>query len=154
MQYSITCHPQTDGQIEVINCTLCNILRSLIQENPYQWDYTLPQAEFAYNNVPNRSSGKSLFKIVYIWPLLHTLDLVHLPKLSRMSIIADHMIDKVINVHEEVKKKLEELTTKYKTDTNKHRHFKSFAIGDQEIVHLRKERFPVGKYNKLKQKKI
>ncbi len=93
LQYSSTCHPQTDGQTEVINRTLGNILRSLTQENPRQWDNALPQAEFAYNNVPNRSSGKSPFEIVYIRPPLHTLDLVPLPKLPGMSIIADHMID-------------------------------------------------------------
>lgn len=66
LQFSSTCHPQTDGQTEVVNRTLGNILRSLIQENLPQWDYVLPQAEFTYNNMPNQSSGKSPFEIVYI----------------------------------------------------------------------------------------
>ena len=43
---------------------------------------------------------------------------------------ADHMIDRAINIHEKVKKKLEEFTIKYKTDIDKHRRFKSFAIRD------------------------
>lgn len=53
-----------------------------------------------------------------------------------MSVIVDHMIDKAINVHEEVKKKLEESAAKYKTDRDKQRHFKSFTVGDQVMVHL------------------
>ena len=59
--------------------------------------------------MPNRSSGKSPFEIVYIRPLLYALNLVPLSKLPRMNIIADRMVDKIINVHEEIKKKLETL---------------------------------------------
>ena len=74
LQYSTTCHPQTDGQTEVVNRTLGNILRSLCQESPRQWDFVICQAEFAYNNVPNCSTGKSPFEIVYVRSPLHTLD--------------------------------------------------------------------------------
>lgn len=31
-------HPQTDGQIEVINMILGNLLRCLIRENKKHWD--------------------------------------------------------------------------------------------------------------------
>ena len=64
------------------------------------------------------------------------------------------MVDKVINVHEEVKNKLEESTTKYKADADKHRRFKSFAVVDQVMVNLQKDKFPFGEYNKIKWKKI
>ena len=104
--------------------------------------------------MPNQSNGKPPLEIVYIRPPLHTLDLVLLPKLPGKNIIANHMVDKVINVHEEVKKKLEESTTKYKAYKNKHRHFKFFAVGDQVMVNLQKDRFRFGEYNKLKQNKI
>lgn len=67
-----------------------------------------------------------------------------------MSIIDDHMIEKVINVHEEIKKKLKEFVTKYKIDTDKHRHFKPFAVGKLVMVHLQKDIISIGAYNKLK----
>ena len=41
------------------------MLRSLSAENPKQWDKVLAQAEFAYNDLPNISTGMSPFKILY-----------------------------------------------------------------------------------------
>ena len=104
--------------------------------------------------MPNRSSEKSTFEIVYIRHSLHALNLVPLSKLPRMNIIADHMVDKVINVHEKVKKKLETLLLKYKAEADKHRCFKYFVVEDQVMVHLCKDKFPIEEYNKLKKKKI
>jgi hypothetical protein len=37
----------------------------LVTEHNSQWDQILPQAEFAYNESPNRSVGKIPFEIVY-----------------------------------------------------------------------------------------
>ena len=34
-------------------------------KNPKQWDLELAQAEFAYNDTPNRSIGMSRFHIVF-----------------------------------------------------------------------------------------
>jgi imidazoleglycerol phosphate dehydratase HisB len=50
-------HTQTDGQIEVVNRSLGDLLRSLVVEHHNQWDQILPQAEFAYNDSPNWSTG-------------------------------------------------------------------------------------------------
>ncbi|KAK9950547.1 hypothetical protein M0R45_006032 [Rubus argutus] len=154
LQYSSTCHPQTDGQTEVVNRTLGNLIRSLSGDRPKQWDFALAQAEFAYNNMVNRSTGKTPFEIVYGRTPHHTLDLVPLPKLPGMSIAANHMAEKMAEIHADTKKAIEDSNAQYKSQADMHRRLKVFKVGDEVMVHLRKERFPVGTYNKLKQKKI
>ena len=64
MKFISTHHPQTNGQTEVVNRSLGNLLRCLVGDKPKGWDLILPQAEFAYNNSVNRSTGKSTFQIV------------------------------------------------------------------------------------------
>ena len=65
LNFSSTYHPQFNGQTEVVNRSLGKMLRSLVGENMKQWDKVLAQAEFAYNDSPNRSTGISPFKIMY-----------------------------------------------------------------------------------------
>jgi hypothetical protein len=47
--YSTTCHPQTDGQTEVVNRTVIQLLRAIIQKNLKNWEDCLSFIEFAYN---------------------------------------------------------------------------------------------------------
>lgn len=47
--FSTTCHPQTDGQTEVVNMTLSTLLRATIGKNMKNWVDCIPFIEFAYN---------------------------------------------------------------------------------------------------------
>jgi hypothetical protein len=49
----------------VVNQSLEDLLKILVTEHHSSWDNILPQAEFAYNDSVNRSTGKIPFQIVY-----------------------------------------------------------------------------------------
>jgi len=65
LKFSTAFHPQTDGQNEVVNRSLGNLLRTLVGEHTGSWDLKLATAEFAYNTTMNRTTGKSSHEIVY-----------------------------------------------------------------------------------------
>jgi hypothetical protein len=54
-----------DGQIEVMNISLGDLLRSLVTKHHSQWDHILPHEEFSYNDSLNISTEKSPLQIVY-----------------------------------------------------------------------------------------
>jgi hypothetical protein len=63
LMFSSAYHPQTDGQTEVVNRSLGDLLRSLVTEHHSSWDNVLPQAEFAYNDSVNRRIEKFHFRL-------------------------------------------------------------------------------------------
>ena len=88
LKFSTAYHPQTDGKTEVVNKSLRNLLRCLVGDSPGNWDLILPQAEFAYNNSVNQSTGKSPFEIVHGYKPRKPTDLIPLPHHARVSVSA------------------------------------------------------------------
>ena len=126
MNFSSTSHPQTDSQIEVVNRTLGNLLRYIAGDMPKQWDLTLAQAEFAYSNMVNKSTGKALFEVVYGKTPRLAVDLANLPKLPGASVTAEHLAEHVKSIHDKVRQHLEKSYAKYKEATDKGRRSKIF----------------------------
>ncbi|KAJ9536810.1 hypothetical protein OSB04_un000034 [Centaurea solstitialis] len=85
LNFSRAHHPQSNGQTEVTNRTLGNLLRSLVGANPKLWDLVLPQAEFTYNRSNHKSTGMSLFLVVYGRNPFTPLDLTPLPAATYFS---------------------------------------------------------------------
>ncbi|KAK1684873.1 hypothetical protein QYE76_045721 [Lolium multiflorum] len=63
--FSTTCHPQTDGQTEVVNRTLSQLLRSMIKKNLKEWEECLPHVEFAYNRAVHSTTELCPFEVHY-----------------------------------------------------------------------------------------
>lgn len=97
----------------------------------------------------NRSTSKSPFEIVYTKPPKHALDLGLLPKLQGLNVAAEHMADRVQQIHEEVRLNLGQANCKYKDAVNTKRRVKIFQEGDLVMAHLHKNRFPAGTNGKL-----
>ncbi|PKU70520.1 ATP-dependent DNA helicase RecG [Dendrobium catenatum] len=142
-------HPQTDVQTEVVNRTLGNMLRCLVQERPKQWEEALSIAEFAYNAMTNRSTGKPPFCIVYTKAPNIALNLTVLPKCK--SAAASSFTDRYKEMLEEVRQQIIKANQRYKEAADTHRRQRLFNIGDLVMVRLRRE---PGTYSKLARRKI
>ena len=84
LKFSSTFHLQIDGQTEVVNRSLGDMLRCLVRVKQSVWDLILSTTEFAYNNFINRSTGKSHFQIVNGYSLRTPIDLIPLPPHTRV----------------------------------------------------------------------
>nr|GEX78649.1 retrotransposon protein, putative, Ty3-gypsy subclass [Tanacetum cinerariifolium] len=124
LNFSSTAHPQTDGQTEVVNHTLGNMIRCLCEEKPKLWDVSLVQAEFAYNSTVHSSMRFSPFEIVYKTSPRHVVDLVDLP--GKKNVQANRMVEEVQATHEVVRANITEANAKYKIAADKHRQVKFF----------------------------
>jgi transposase InsO family protein len=154
LSFSSAYHPQMDGQTEVVNRSLGDLLRSLVAEHHSQWDQILPQAEFAYNDSPNRSTGQSPFQIMYGMQPRGVSELRDLEKSEFRSASAEDFAAEMQELHNKIKERLQNSNQEYKHRADQHRRELQFEVGDLVLAHLRKERFPRGTYNKLKMKKI
>jgi hypothetical protein len=54
--FSTTCHPQTDGQTEVVNRTLSTMLKDVLDKNLRRSEDCVPHVEFAYNHATHSST--------------------------------------------------------------------------------------------------
>ena len=147
--FSTTCHPQTDGQIEVVNRTLSALLRSLVKKNLRTWEECLLHVEFAYNHALHSATKFSLFEVVYGFNPLSPLDLLPLPLSERVSTDGKRKVDTIKKLHEQVRANIEAKTEGYKRLANKKRKEVIFQEGDLVWVHMRKERFPEQRKSKL-----
>ena len=151
LKYFIAYNSQTDGQNEVVNRTIGNLLRCLIQDYQSSWDELLPRIEFAYNCSTNRSTKLSPFHIVYGQGPKRPIDLHSITHEHPKSFWAESFIEHVHAIHDIVSKQLALSYEAYKLSADLHTRYKTFKEGDLVMVKLHPHRLPT-LYSKLQLK--
>jgi hypothetical protein len=112
--FSTTCHPQTDGQTEVVNRTLSTLLRAVLKTNLKMWEECLPHVEFAYNRSLHSTTKMCPFEIVYGLLPRAPIDLMPLPTSEKMNFDAKQRSELMLKLHETTKENIERMNAKYK----------------------------------------
>lgn len=148
--FSTSYHRQTDGQTEVTNKTLGTILRTIVHKNLRDWDVKLDHAEFAFNRSPSLATIMSPFECVLGSNPLLPVYLIKLPLQEEVYKGAQEHAEQMMRIHKLVKTNIHKANAKYKRKADKGRkEQKQLQAGVWVWVHLRKDRFPKQRKNKL-----
>jgi hypothetical protein len=101
--FSTTCHPQIDGQTEVVNMTVSTMLMVVLKKNIKMWEECLPHIEFAYNRSLHSTTKMCPFEIVYglLPPAL--IDLMPLPSSKKLNFDVEQRAELMLKMHETTK---------------------------------------------------
>ncbi|GKA95914.1 putative CCCH-type zinc finger family protein [Tanacetum coccineum] len=130
--FSTSYHLKTDGQTKVINRSLGNLIRCLVEDKPKQWDLVLSFAEFTFKNSKNRTTQRSPIEIVYgLSPYIVT-DLIPIPNLRKANVKVDEFAEHIKNIHEEVKLQVEAHNARLRVRVNVKLHDRK--VGPYQIL--------------------
>lgn len=115
---------------------------------------TLPIADFAYNKAIHRIMGKSLFSLVYTKDPNHLVDVSSILRPPKGNPQAIDFVEQAQAVVDVVRNRLEEAYNKEKACTNEHRRAQIFQLGEEVMVHFRRERMPINMGDKLQARKF
>jgi hypothetical protein len=112
--FSTTCHPQTDGQTDVVNRTLSTMLRAVLESNLKLWEECLPHIESAYNRSMHSTTKVSPFQVVYGFNPRAPIDLFPLPPSKTTCFDASQQSKFILKMHETIKLNIEKMNEKYR----------------------------------------
>ena len=79
LNFSTVYHPHIDGQTQVVNQSIGDLLRCLVGEHLTIWDMVLLMTEFAHNSSVNRYIGLNLLEIVSDYKHRKPINLLSFP---------------------------------------------------------------------------
>lgn len=120
-------HPQTDGQTERVNQCLETFLRCFVHYCPSQWFHWLTLAEYWYNTSCHSALQMTPFEALYGYHPRHfSLDSTNVPAVSGISdwVHQRQFMERLIKQH------LLRAQQRMKSQADKHRSERVFAVGD------------------------
>jgi Integrase core domain len=122
-------HPQTDGQTEVVNRSLGNMLRAQVKTMD-SWDNILSKVEFEFNSSDNRSTSFSPFQVLYGFNPKGPLDLLPIQGPGESTKKVEQRLTELQVIHAQVRENLEASYARYKQQADASRVEVSFDVGD------------------------
>ncbi|MCO5600815.1 hypothetical protein L7F22_054931 [Adiantum nelumboides] len=137
LNFSSAYHPQTDGQSEIVNSTILDLLKSYVNEvgQQTQWEKYLPLVEYAYNNTVHTSTGKTPFEIVEGIPKVPLI-----LRTKEQIFAADEYVRDVREAFAKVKEALQRAQVKQKEAADKHRRHLDLKEDDWVLLKFPKAR--------------
>ena len=133
LNLSSSYHPQTDGQTERLNQCLETYLRCLVNAKPEQWARWIPQAEYWYNSTYHSALGRSPFEVLYGRKPRHfAVESASVPGQTQVEVWLQERaaLMPIIRQH------LERAINRMKTQADKNRNERQFAVGDYVYLRL------------------
>jgi hypothetical protein len=120
-------HPQSDGQTERVNQCIEAYLRCFIHSTPAKWSQWLHLAEFWYNTCYHSALNHTPFEILYGHPPSHFgIDPEHDCVIAEL----DDWLKQRHSITALLHQQLLRVQQKMKTQADKHRVDRQFAVGD------------------------
>lgn len=133
LNMSITYHPQSDGQTEVVNNNLKTYLRCVCGDMPHLWVQWHSLAEFWYNTFYHSTIHMSPFHALYgVLPPVH---IPYFPKDSNVAAVDIFMRDRESTITL-LQHYLKRTAMRMKQAADKHRSERKFEIGDMVYLKL------------------
>ncbi|MCO5586494.1 hypothetical protein L7F22_040434 [Adiantum nelumboides] len=137
LNFSLAYHPQTDGQSEIANLTILDLLKSYVMEvdQRSQWEMYLPLVEYAFNNILHTSTGKAPFEVIEGRSKSPLLLKVH-----GKIFAADEYSRDLKESFQKIKEAISISQQKQKAAANKHRRALAFKENDWVLLKFPKAR--------------
>ncbi|MCO5606968.1 hypothetical protein L7F22_061159 [Adiantum nelumboides] len=137
LNFSSAYHPQTDGQSEIANFTVLDLLKAYVTEvdQRSQWEKYLPLVEYAYNNTVHTSTGKASFEVIERRSKSPLLLKVH-----GKIFAADEYSRDLKESFQKIKEAISIAHQKQKAAANKHRRALAFKENDWVLLKFPKAR--------------
>lgn len=126
LHMSTAYHPQSDGQTEVVNCTLEQYLRAYVHHKPSQWFRYLHLTEWSYNPTIHSITSFTPFEVIYGHPPPTIVDYVQ--GSSPIDAVDSFLADRT-ELHALLQRRLLKVQSSIKANVDKHRRDRHSIFG-------------------------
>ena len=144
-------HPSSNGQVEVFNRVILQMIRSYVSKGIKDWDEHLPLIAMALHSMKNRSTGFSANMLMLGREVIQPIDLIlGTPRASPQDppTWVANLTSNLSNVHKLAREKIGETQLRQKRDYDLKVFEKSYNVGD--VVYLRDSSTQIGISSKVR----